>query len=194
LSKHDGEIKSWKLLTTVVSEKSPGKCRVNMSFDVFLVAFRNGAKAAADAVAARAVLERFKYQYQPEFQKYEVNFTDGSSVEMYVNGLEGGEEEFDGGMLALHGISDGVGAFIFEFARSGGCVIFPAMEPACVLLPREDLAAHLPDDLGHDFQRIPVTSGAEVLAALKGGYDAWRAYRDKIVGMPGGKPATEAER
>ena len=65
------------------------------------------------------------------------------------------------------------------------------MEPACVLLPREDLAAHLPTDLGDDFPRIPVASGAELLAALNGGYDAWRAYRDHVLHMSDAGPAGE---
>ena len=160
-----------------------------MSFDLFLVTFRNGGKATADAAAARAVLERSRYNRRPEFDAYDVNFEDGSQIELYAEGLEGGEKPFDGGMFALRGLSDAIGSFIFEFSRAAGCVIFPAMEPACVLLPREDLAAHLPADLGGDFQRIPVTSADELLAALDGGYDGWRAYRDRVLGSSGGGPA-----
>ena len=151
-----------------------------MSFDLFLVTFRDGGRATADAAAARAVLERTRYDHRPEFDAYDVNFEDGSHVEMYAGGLHGGDKPFDGGMFALRGLSDAIGAFVFEFSRAGGCVIFPAMEPACVLMPREDLAAHLPTDLGDDVQRIQVSSGAELLAALNGGYDAWRAYRDQV--------------
>ena len=160
-----------------------------MSFDVFLVTFRNGGKATANAAAARAVLERSRHNRRPEFDAYDVNFEDGSHVELYAGGLEGGEEPFDGGMFALRGYSDAIGSFIFEFSRAAGCVIFPAMEPACVLLPREDLAAHLPADLGGDFQRIPVSSGRELLAALNGGYDTWRAYRDHVLRSSDGGPA-----
>jgi hypothetical protein len=62
------------------------------------------------------------------------------------------------------------------------------MEPPCVLLPREDLAAHLPADLNKDRRRIPVASGAELLAALSDGYDSWRAYRDQVLGALDGDP------
>src|SRR4051812_31167185 len=124
-----------------------------MSFDLFLIAFRDGGKAPADAAAARAVLERTRYDHHSEFNGYGINFEDGSSVELYAGGLHGGDKPFNGGMFALRGSSDAIGAFIFEFARAVGCVIFPAMEPACVLVPREDLAAHLPTDLAGDLQR-----------------------------------------
>src|SRR5688500_8447862 len=162
-----------------------------MSFDLFLIIFRNGKNAAADAVAAGAVLDRFRYDHRPEFDAYDIHFEDGSHLEMYAGGLAGGDEAFDGAMFALRGLSDSIGNFIYEFSRAAGSAIFPAMHPPCVLLSREDLAAHLPPDLGDDLQRIPVTSGAEVLAALSGGHDAWRAYRDHVVGKCGHMDANE---
>jgi hypothetical protein len=151
-----------------------------MSFDLFLTAFRNGDVALADVAAARAVLERFQHSHDPEFGYYRVKFIDGSDVELFATGLDGGDEPFDGGMFALRGQSEAIASFIFEFSRAAGCVIFPTMEPASVLLPREDLAAHLPPVVNADFRSIPVANGAELLAALDGGYDAWRAYRDQV--------------
>jgi hypothetical protein len=151
-----------------------------MSFDLFLVTFRDGGKATADAAAARAVLERHPYDHRPEFNSYDLRFEDGSHVEMYAGGLEGGDKRFEGCMFALHGLSDAIGAFVFDFSRAAGCVIFPATDPPCVLLPRDDLAAHLPADLGDDFQHIPVSNGAELIAALNGGYESWQAYRDHV--------------
>jgi hypothetical protein len=159
-----------------------------MSFDLFLVTFRDGGKATADAAAARNVLEHNSYDHRPEFNAYDINFDDGSRLEMYAKGLDGDEKPFDGAMFAVRGLSNAIGSFIFEFSRAAGCVIFPAMEPACVLLPRADLAAHLPTDSGEKFQRIPITSGAELLAALNGGYDSWRAYRDHVLRVLGGGP------
>jgi hypothetical protein len=159
-----------------------------MSFDLFLVTFRNGGKVTADAAAARGVLERSRCDHRAEFDAYDFSFEDGSHVELYASGLHGGDKPFDGGMFALRGFSNAIASFIFEFSRAAGCVIFPAMEPACVFVPREDLAAHLPRDLGEGFQRIPVASGGELLAALNGGYEAWRAYRDHVVSSSGGDP------
>jgi hypothetical protein len=161
-----------------------------MSFDLFLVAFRNGVGADGDGAASRSVLERSRFHRQPEFHHYEVYFDDGSHLGLNAGGLHGGEK-FDGAMFILHGLSEAICSFIFEFSRASGCVVFPAMDPPCVLIPRDDLAAHLPHDLSDAFARVPVASGAEVLAALNGGLDAWRAYRDHVVrtsdgGPPGG--------
>jgi hypothetical protein len=152
-----------------------------MSFDLFLVTFRNGGKATADAAAARDVLERSRYDHRPEFDAYDISFDDGSHVEMYAGGLHSDDKLFDGAMFALRGLSNAIGIFVFDFSRAGGCVIFPAMKPGCVLLPREDLAAHLPADLGDAFERILVASGDEFLAALTGGCVAWQTYRGHVL-------------
>lgn len=149
---------------------------------------------AADAAAARIVLDRFKYNYQAQFNSYDINFDDGSHLELYAGGLHGTGKQFDGGMFALRGFSDAIGSFIFDFSRAAGCVMFPASESPCVLLPCADMAAHLPSELGEEFQRIPVGSGGELLAALKGGYDNWRAYRDQIVRASTGDPDSGAGR
>ena len=87
-----------------------------MSFDVFLLSFRDGRNGPADAAAARAVLERYKFRHEPEFDAFHVEFSDGSSVEMFSGGLDGASEEFDGAMFALRGSSEGIGEFIFEFS------------------------------------------------------------------------------
>jgi hypothetical protein len=55
------------------------------------------------------------------------------------------------------------------------------MEPACVLLTSEHQSEHLPPGMSDDFQVMVISSGPELLAALEGGYETWRAYRDRIV-------------
>ena len=153
-----------------------------MSFDVFAQAFRDGGAAVGDAVAARAVLSGVQYTHDPQFDSYDINFPDGSHLEMDAEGLDG-RKPFDGAMFSLRGISDAVGGFIFSFTRAAGFVLVPAMEPASVLLTNESQAQHLAPDLANDLQVIVISSGAEVLAALQGGYDSWRAYRDRVVGQ-----------
>jgi hypothetical protein len=153
-----------------------------MSFDMFLVSFRDGQKADADAGAARAVLAQVRYSHRAEFNAYDISFDDGSHLEMYVGGLDDGAgERFDGGMFALRGLSDAITAFVFDFARAAGCVIFPTMEPPCVLLPRADLEQHLPKDLRSSFHRVTIANADELAAMLRGGIDAWRAYRDHVI-------------
>jgi hypothetical protein len=158
-----------------------------LSFDVFAQSFRNGDATPADATAARAVMATARHKHDPQFNSYDVEFADGSHLEMYAGGLDGGEKPFDGAMFALRGVSSSVGDFIFEFTRAANCVLLPAMEPACVLLTHEHQSEHLPRGMSDDFQVMVISSGAELLAALEGGYETWRAYRDQVVQRhPGG--------
>ena len=161
-----------------------------MSFDLFLVSFRDGIAAGADAPAAQATLQRYRYSHDREFNAYySVQFDDGSHVELYADGLDDfSGKPFDGAMFSLRGFSQAIADFIFEFARTSGCVIFPAMEPPCVLIPHEDLLAHLPADLSSDRRRISVRRGRELLAAVQGGYVAWQGYRDRVVNLSGDSP------
>jgi hypothetical protein len=152
-----------------------------MSFDVFAQAFRDGAAATANATAARAVIANERHKHDPQSNSYDLEFADGSHLAMYADGLDG-KKPFDSAMFAIRGISNALGDFIFRFSRAAGCVLLPAMDPACVLLTDQSQSQHLPAGMSDGFQVIPISSGAELLAALEGGYDTWRAYRDKIVG------------
>ncbi|HEY1171104.1 MAG TPA: hypothetical protein VGH19_07055 [Verrucomicrobiae bacterium] len=152
-----------------------------MSFDVFTQAFRNGDSAPANAEAARAILSQVRHIHEPEHDFYGVEFPDGSHLEIYAAGLDG-RESFTGVMFALRGTSEPIGNFIFEFTRASGCVLLPAMDPPCILLTDEAQERHLPPNLLENFQIIPISNGSELLAALEGGLDTWRAYRDRVIG------------
>ena len=165
-----------------------GHWRDNISFDLFLIPFKDGTKSVADVDAARQVLECFRFEHDEKFNSYSVSFDDGSHLEMNAGSLHCGAEPFDGGSIELRGLSDEIGRFVFEFARAAGCVVFPAMKEACVLLPRDDLHVHLPADIPQKFKVVPVSSGAEVLAALSGGYEAWAAYRNRVLRTAGAEP------
>jgi hypothetical protein len=156
-----------------------------MSFDIFAQAFRDGDAGTAEADAARAILSEIPHKRDSKFDSYDIEFADGSHLEMYAGGLDR-RKPFTGAMFALRGVSDAIGDFIFRFTHAAGCVLFPAMEPACVLLTDDDQSQHLPSDIRDKFQIITISSGAELLAALEGGYETWRAYRDRTVGRPAG--------
>lgn len=152
-----------------------------MSFDVFTQAFRDGDSAPANADAARSILSQVRHIHEPEHNFYGVEFADGSHLEIYAGGLDG-RESFTGVMFALRGTSELIGNFMFEFTRASDCVLLPAMDPPCILLTDTDQERHLPPDLVENFQVIPISNGAELLAALEGGLDTWRAYRDRVIG------------
>jgi len=154
-----------------------------VSFDVYLMSFRNGVEGPIDSAAALAVLAQHEYQHDPNFGSYDIQFSDGSSLEMYSGGSDRRAGSFGGGLVKIHEFNQTICDFIFELARAGGCVILPVMEPPYVLIPREGLGgADLPQDVIDGWEQIAVASGAEVFALISGGYVAWRAFRDRACG------------
>jgi hypothetical protein len=151
-----------------------------MSYDIFLQAFRNGEKASGDAGAARAVIERFPFKHQPEFDAFDID-VDGGSIEMYASGLDGKGDAFTGAMIALRGLSGSMADFIYEFCDAAGFVIFNPGNPLTLIVPREDLVQHLPAKVATELPQVPVANGAEMFAALRGGYKGWSEYRDRVV-------------
>jgi hypothetical protein len=49
-----------------------------------------------------------------EFDVYDINFQDGSHVEMHAGGLNGGDKPFVGAMFALREFSEAIAMFIFD--------------------------------------------------------------------------------
>jgi HAD superfamily hydrolase (TIGR01509 family) len=143
-----------------------------MSFDLFLEAFRDGKAVVANASAASAVLNRYQYTKDP--YGYWITLEDGYCLEFYARGLDG-KEAFNGAMAALRRvISPAIGDFVFDFARAAGCVVSPAMEPPCVLVPDESLLAHLPGD--QQTRALIVKNGDELVSAIGGGFKAFVAF------------------
>lgn len=148
-----------------------------MSFDVFLVKFSGGKKAEADRVAVRQVLDRHKFNQRSDQDFFDVQFSDGSHVEFDTKGLSG-TAEFSGCSFAIRGLSDPMVAFIFDVARAGGMVLFPAMEGALCILVDPSQKPDLPLDL--NFTVVECHSAQELGALFVGGYEAWKDYRDRI--------------
>ena len=61
------------------------------------------------------------------------------------------------------------------------CVAIPAMDPGCVLVPEERMVSDFPDRFTDDFPVVLIRSGEDVGIALDGGYDAWAAFRDRVL-------------
>jgi hypothetical protein len=152
-----------------------------MSFDVFLIDFRAPGHAAEDAKAALETLSISGVPTNDDVGHFSAELGDRGSVELYAKSLKANTTEFGGGMFAVRGLSPMLAELISEFARASSCVIVPASDPPITLVPREDLMSTPPDDLKKSSKVLQVESGAEVLAALNGGYESWREYRDRVV-------------
>ncbi len=152
-----------------------------MSFDIHVMAFKNGQPCDANRSAARAFVESIDYQLDPQFNAYSLTLSDGVTVEMYATGLHTETESFRGAMIALRGLSDSICEFIYNFCVASSCIAIPSMEPGCVLVPDESMIADFPDGFINDFPVVSIRSGADVGVVLDGGYDAWAAFRDRVL-------------
>ncbi len=151
-----------------------------MSFDVFLVAFRDQEKVPADVVAARAVIDRYQYSCTPPGDSYiRIEIDEEQELAMIASGLLNEKEEFDGAMVMLGGMTDENMDFIYMFSKAAQCVLFPASSPPCVIVPSRDLVKHLPLDQLEEFTVVPVENGTELMEALSGGYEEWKIILDK---------------
>jgi hypothetical protein len=59
--------------------------------------------------------------------------------------------------------------------------MFPVMEGTPVILVSEDQEKSLPDGITDQFHAVVVNSAEELGAVLQGGFDGWRAYRDRVL-------------
>jgi len=96
-----------------------------------------------------------------DFGCYTPGFSDGSSAEVFFDGLSG-NPEFGGGTVALRGISEEICRFLYELAAAGNFAILPAMEGDFVLVTSaknaERIASRWPEatviDSPDDLHRI----------------------------------------
>ena len=152
-----------------------------MAFDLFLNCFRNGKEAFANADAARLVLLSPGIVRDSDEHGHFLTFEDGSTVALFAaHGLVDAGD-FTGGLFSLHDFSPFVLDFIYRFAIAADCVMFPAMKENVAILPKPELADHLPVEILSEWPSASVSSGAELGSILSGGYEAWRSYRDRII-------------
>ncbi len=151
-----------------------------MGFDVFLLRFAEGRSAEVDRRAVLQVLRAATYRGPNESGFYVVAFPDGVEAVLWAEGLES-EGPFDGCAFHIRAFGDGLMEFLFDVARAGDMVLFPAMGGNSLVLVSEGQKAAVPADMQEDFQTVVVRSGGELGAVLRGGFEGWSAYRDQVV-------------
>ena len=123
--------------------------------------------------AVRVVLQKAGAHEPDENDHSAISFEDGGAAEVYTGGLE------KGCMVTLRfGLSPDCLRFLFDLLNAAEWVMFPAMEgnPAIVSSPG------LANEFADSFPEVVCGSPEELGAILSGGYDAWKRYRDRIVG------------
>ena len=119
---------------------------------------------------------------KPPFAPFRCKLADGLEFELWAQDLDGAEP-FSGAMIALRGYTEGTARFIYDFAKSGDMTILNTGNPTVLLLDAEQVD-QLPVDLkeGQRDRTAVVDLAGSLNAALTGGFDAWRKYRDHVMG------------
>jgi hypothetical protein len=81
-------------------------------------------------------------------------------------------------MVALRGITPDVLRFLLDLLRAGNWVMIPAMEDSAAMASSLDAFQSGLDDMDH----VICDSPEELGAFLDGGFQAWKKYRDQVVG------------
>jgi hypothetical protein len=107
-----------------------------------------------------------------EFGCYVVEFGDGGGAEVFASDLG------DGCMAAVRGLTPDLLGFLFDLLGAADWVMMPAMEGNPAIVSAPGLASAFADS----FPEVVCGSPEELGAILSGGYEAWKRYRDQVVG------------
>jgi hypothetical protein len=146
-----------------------------VSFDIFLVALKNGVATEIDRDAlVGAMGPSLKHVGIAD----RVETPDGGSVEIYLPD----EHKPNGCMFALHGdLSPLLADTIVAAAKAASCAIYWPGEPPLMAYPDSAMLPHMPPG---PVAPTPVycASGFELRLLIQSGLDAWKKYRDQVVG------------
>jgi len=124
--------------------------------------------------AVRELLAAHGASEPNELGCYVVAFRDGSRTGVFGKDLE------RSCMVALRHLSDDSVKFVYDLLVAGDWIaVLASGDEPCVLAPSAACVANVPDDSA---RALVVASPREMRAALSGEFEAWRAYRDKVVG------------
>ena len=131
--------------------------------------------SAEDVRAVRAALAGAGARGPDEFGCFVVELGDGGGAEVF------GDDLSTGLMVALRGLTPDLLRFLYDLLRAADWVLLPAMEGNPAIVSSPGLSGGFADR----FPEVVCGSPEELGAILSGGFDAWRAYRDRIAGEDG---------
>lgn len=134
---------------------------------------RNAPLSEAEVAAVRAALVRVGAKDGGD-DVYLVQLADGANAEVYAKDLQ------DGCMFAIRGagVTPLLAQLLFDVMVAGSWTLAGTGDEDFVIAPNEECVKSQPD-----FGRVVVAASAgEVAALLSGGFDAWKRYRDHVIG------------
>jgi hypothetical protein len=159
-----------------------------MSYGIYL--YRQDATGLVDAdrKAVCAALARWGWDGSEE-SPYLVGTPDGHGAEFWAKELHGGGR-FVGGNLELRGFGTVLCRLILDLAKAGPFSISHDGDSGVIILVSEGQRANLPPDLANDPKVMVCETAEELEAAIDGGFERWREFRDAACGRPrGAKPS-----
>jgi hypothetical protein len=157
-----------------------------VSFGIYLYRYDCGDVGEADRDAVRVALTRWGWDGSAGCP-YQLGTDDGITVEFYASGLDECGEPFYGGNLEVRGFSVALCRLVLDLARAGPFAISHDGDAGATILVSEEQRASLPADMADDPRVMVCETPEELGAALEGGFEAWRAFRDRVCGrIPGG--------
>jgi hypothetical protein len=125
-----------------------------------------------EMAAVRNVLARVNAPGGNQRDYYRVELNDGGSAEVYAANLE------KGCMVALRGITSDALQFLFDILSAGNWSMLPAMEDSRAIALSSESFKNLPEGFP---PTVLIQSPAELGILLKDGFEAWKAFRDRVV-------------
>jgi hypothetical protein len=146
-----------------------------VSFDIFLVALKNGLATEIDRGAlVGAMGSSLKHVGIAD----RVETPDGGSAEIYLPD----EERSNSCMFSLHGdLSPLLADTIVAAATAANCAIYWPSDPPLMAYPDPAMLPHMPP--GPDAPNpVYCASGFELRLMIHSGLEAWKKYRDQVGG------------
>jgi hypothetical protein len=128
---------------------------------------------AGELKAVKKLFKTSRAKKPDEFGCHVVEFEDGGHAEIFASRLATG-----GCMAAVRGLTPDLLRFLFEMLRAADWVMLPAMEGN----PAITSSAVSIEWLSADVPRVGCSSPEDLGLVLTRGVEAWRQYRDKVVG------------
>jgi hypothetical protein len=151
-----------------------------VSFGIYLYRYDPNGDGEAERRAVLAALPRWGWDGSAG-SPYQIASDDGITVELYSGGLDGGRP-FEGCNLEVHAFSVGLCRLVLDLARAGRLTISSDGEPDAVILTGEAQRAELPADVADHPKVMVCRTPEELEAALDGGFEKWREFRDSACG------------
>jgi hypothetical protein len=132
---------------------------------------------AGELSAVKDLLSQFNATGPDDFGCYVIHTRDGGSAELFAEELTG-TDPCEGSIAAVRAITPELLQFLYDLGRVGNMVIIPIMEETVFAVSSEQQRQRVQSRWP---EAVVVETPEELGELIKGGFQAWKAYRDQVV-------------